>query len=186
MVLRMRRTTPDKTAAVMHGIDGMVPSTGRGTQHRGQRSNVAFGDGRKGRLLERTRRMGNWQARRRSRAAHGGRQGQRHRWKDGHGHGAAGGGQPSDSKTGCQRAHIRIWLQRRGRCAKLCIVANFSATAVARHLVAEALTDVVGPRVAQRAFLGRALSDVTLGGVAAVRVVPAITGAVVPGVGAIS
>jgi hypothetical protein len=90
------------------------------------------------------------------------------------------------SKTGCQRAHIRIWLQRRGRCAKLCIVANFSATAVARHLVAEALTDVVGPRVAQRSFLGRALSDVTLGGVAAVRVVPAITGAVVPGVGAIS
>ena len=59
MVLRMRRTTPDKTAAVMHGIDGMVPSTGRGTQHRGQRSNVAFGDGRKVRRLERTRLMGN-------------------------------------------------------------------------------------------------------------------------------
>ena len=180
MVLRMRRTTPDKTAAVMHGIDGMVPSTGRGTQHRGQRSNVAFGDGRKGRLRERIRLMGNWQARRRSRAAHGGRQGH------GHGHGAAGEGQPGDSKTGCQRAHVRIRLQRRRRCAKLCIVANFSATAVARHLVAEALTDVIGPRVAQRAVLGRALSDVTLGGVAAVRIVPAITGAVVPGVGAIS
>ena len=59
VVLRVRRTTPDKAAAVIHGIDGMMPPIGRGTQHRGRRSNVAFGDGRKVRLLERTRLMDN-------------------------------------------------------------------------------------------------------------------------------
>eukprot|EP00966_Prymnesium_polylepis_P300676 6948423-Prymnesium_polylepis.1 len=47
VVLRVWQTTPNKAAAVLHGIDGMMPSIGRGTQHRGRRRNVTFGDGRK-------------------------------------------------------------------------------------------------------------------------------------------